>query len=77
MSSLVSAVRVPIGPRVQPGVGVGAVSVAAAQRTEDHGAARHRAAVLDLQVDRVVVDLQSSCRDGREAGNLISVSSVH
>lgn len=46
---------------VQPRVRVGAVPVAAAQRAEHHGAAQNGAAVFDLQVDGVVVDLQGSC----------------
>uniref|UniRef100_A0A3B3TRL5 THAP domain-containing protein 1 n=1 Tax=Poecilia latipinna TaxID=48699 RepID=A0A3B3TRL5_9TELE len=47
--------------RVQPRVRVGAVPVAAAQGAEHHGAAQNGAAVFDLQVDGVVVDLQGSC----------------
>lgn len=46
---------------MKPRVWVGAVPVAASQRAEDHRAAGHRAAMFDLQVDSVVVDLQSSC----------------
>lgn len=46
--------------RVQSRVGVCAVAVAAAQRAEHHVAAVDSAAVLDLQVHRVKVDLQRS-----------------
>lgn len=53
--------RVSVGAGVQSRVRVGAVSVPAPQRAEDHGAACDGAAVFDLQVDGVVVDLQSSC----------------
>lgn len=52
---------VPAGPRVQPRVWVGAVSVSATQRAEDHRTAHNGTAVFDLQVDGVVVDLQGSC----------------
>lgn len=51
---------------MQAGVWVGAVAVSAAQRAEDHGAADNGAAVFDLQVDGVVVDLQGSCLNGTD-----------
>lgn len=51
------------GASVQPRVRVGAVAVSAAQRAEDHGAARNRAAMFDLQVDGIVVDLQRSYKE--------------
>lgn len=60
------------GARVKPRVRVGAVSVAAAQRAEHHGATGHCAAVFDLQVDCVVVDLQCSYTNRRKRGLLLS-----
>lgn len=54
------------GTSVQPWVRVGAVAVSAAQRAEDHGAARNRAAMFDLQVDGIVVDLQRSYKERRK-----------
>lgn len=61
------------GARVQSWVRVGAVSVAAPQRAEDHGATGHRAAVFDLQVDGVVVDLQGSCIRRKKRGFLVKL----
>lgn len=65
---------VSVGARVKPWVWVGAVSVSAAQRAEYHRAARHRAAMFDLQVDSVVVDLQRSCRNRRKMALSLSSS---
>ena len=54
------------GASVQPRVRVGAVAVSAAQRAEDHGAAGNCAAMFDLQVDGIVVDLQRSYKERRK-----------
>lgn len=58
--------RIYFGTRtVEPWVRVGTVSVPTSQRAEDHGAASHGAAVFDLQVDGVVVDLQCAWSNRR------------
>ena len=54
----VSVPVVSVHGHVQPGIGVGAVAVAAPQGAEHHVAAFDGALVLDLQMDGVVVDLQ-------------------
>lgn len=59
-------VDVPAGAGMKPWIWVGTVPVAAPQRAEDHGAAGHRAAVFDFQVDSIVVDLQCSCTNTRK-----------